>query len=555
MGLTVGYVRVSTEDQVEYSPEAQSNRCRQFAKEHDLGAITILRDEGWSGKNLERPAMQELIALIEADRVTNIVTWRLDRLSRDTGDLNFLVRMCERHCVTLHPINEGAADLQTASGRMQIGVHGVFAQFYREHIVENVRLGMQHAAQQGRWLNRAPTGYDMINPRLVANDDAAVVRRIFALRATGLSYNEIELQTGVGYSTARHIIENRVYLGQVRLRDEWFAGIHEPLITAEEWAAARRPHIRGRRRGSDVLSGRVRCGLCRRVVGIDYNQRGQAIYKCRHRGRGCDLPGRSAKGLHRAALHGLRLLAEDSELQTAIRHELDRHEPEPRQQREDRRHGVATLQQKRRKLLDLHYADQISGEAFAAEEARLAQQIDALRLADDQAETQQQQRNELRERFEEVAALLARLDIDALWEAATSAEKRVLVEDLIDAVLIHPDRLVVQVSGAPPLLVTLKEVGLREGGTKTSVSEDCSERPIHDPRRCNVGARSASPHGAERLAVNGYSIGRVPIGRDFRGSTQHLDGVRQRTRRRERLPRSGRLRGPRCRRRSGSRQA
>jgi site-specific DNA recombinase len=65
VGLTIGYVRVSTEDQVEYSPDAQANRCRQFAKEHDLGAVTILRDDGWSGKNLERPAMRELVALVE----------------------------------------------------------------------------------------------------------------------------------------------------------------------------------------------------------------------------------------------------------------------------------------------------------------------------------------------------------------------------------------------------------------------------------------------------------------------------------------------------------
>jgi Resolvase, N terminal domain len=367
VGLTVGYVRVSTEDQVEYSPEAQANRCRQFAKEHDLGAVTILRDDGWSGKNLERPAMRELVALVEADRVTDIVTWRLDRLSRDTGD--------------------------------------------------------------------------------------------------------IQAQTGVGYSTARHIVENRVYLGEVRLRDRWFPGIHEPLITADEWTAARRPHIPGRRRGRDVLSGRVRCGLCRRVVGVDYNERGQAIYKCRHRGRGCDLPGRSANGLHRAAVLGLRLLAHDEDLRTAIRYELDRNEPEPTQRNQGRDRTIASLQLKRRKLLDLHYDDHITAEAFADEEARLAAQIESLRLEDERVQAQHTERNELSDRFEEVANLLANIDIDTVWEAATTPEKRVLVEDLIDAVVIHADRLVVQINGAPPLLVTLAEVGLRDGGTKTSVSE------------------------------------------------------------------------------------
>ena len=63
------------------------------------------------------------------------------------------------------------------------------------------------------------------------------------------------------------------------------------------------------------------------------------------------------------------------------------------------------------------------------------------------------------------------IDIETIWEAATTPEERVLIEDLIDGVMIHADRLVVQVNGAPPLLVTLAEVGLRDVGTRTSVSE------------------------------------------------------------------------------------
>ena len=130
-----------------------------------------------------------------------------------------------------------------------------------------------------------------------------------------------------------------------------------------------------------------------------------------------------------------------------------------------------SLQQKRRKLRDLYYADQITAEAFAAEEARLAGQIEALRHEDAQLQAATQERRELSDRFEEVAALLGALDIDAVWDAATTAEGRVLVEDLVDAVLIHPDRLVVEISGAPPLLVTLAEVGLRDVGTRSSMSE------------------------------------------------------------------------------------
>jgi site-specific DNA recombinase len=185
MTLTVVYVRVSTEDQVDYSPEAQATRCRQYCRLHDLGATTVIADEGWSGKNLERPGVRRLLELVEAEQVAHVVVRRLDRLSRDTGDLYDLVRLMERHCVSLHSVNEGQVDLATATGRMQVGMHGVFAQFQREQIVENVKMGMEQAIRGGRWLNRAPTGYDMVNGELVPNEQAPLVVRIFELRARG----------------------------------------------------------------------------------------------------------------------------------------------------------------------------------------------------------------------------------------------------------------------------------------------------------------------------------------------------------------------------------
>src|SRR5690349_9404024 len=117
--LTIGYIRVSTEDQIDYSPEAQRKRCLQYSQAHDLGSVTFLADEGLSGKNLDRPAMQELIRLVEADEVTAIVVWRLDRLTRDTGDQSRLIRLFEQHCVELHSVNEGRVEVGTAAGRMQ----------------------------------------------------------------------------------------------------------------------------------------------------------------------------------------------------------------------------------------------------------------------------------------------------------------------------------------------------------------------------------------------------------------------------------------------------
>src|SRR4051794_1560369 len=113
--LTIAYIRVSTEDQIDYSPDAQRNRCLQHAISNDLGAVTFLADEGRSGKDLNRPAIQELMSRVESGEVANVVVWRLDRLSRDSADLSRLIRLFDEKCVSVHSISEGRVDVASAS--------------------------------------------------------------------------------------------------------------------------------------------------------------------------------------------------------------------------------------------------------------------------------------------------------------------------------------------------------------------------------------------------------------------------------------------------------
>lgn len=354
MGLTVAYVRVSTDDQVEYSPAAQAKHCRDLARLRDLGGITVLANEVWSAKNLDRPKMRELLDLVRAGSVDHLVVWSLDRLSRDQGDFASLVKLFKQHRVSLHSCNEGEIDLSTASGRLQVGFHGLIAQYQREHIVENVHMGMRQAAEQGRWPNRAPTGYDMVNGDLVPNEMAPLVQRVFELRAAGASYPAIESEVGFKYSTVRHICLNRVYLGHTRLRDEWFPGNHAPLVSQELFDAANRGHIPGRRRSKDLLSGKARCGLCLRVAGIEYNERNEGLYRCKHRGQGCAQPGRSAQGLLRATVIALRVIQDDEDLLEAMREELTQHRRGPAPKGPSVSSTIAKLKEKIHKLLELH---------------------------------------------------------------------------------------------------------------------------------------------------------------------------------------------------------
>jgi len=477
MSQTLAYVRVSTEDQVEFSPDAQTKRCRDLARLRDLGPVTVLADEGWSGKNLERPAMRELLRLVESGAVRHLLVWRWDRLSRDQGDFSRLVKMFSKYAVVVHSVNEGDLDLSSASGKMQIGVTGVFAQYYRDQIVENTKMGQRQAAESGRWQNHAPTGYDMMNGYLEPNEMAPLVQRIFTLRAEGASYPVIAAEVGIKYSTVRSICLNRAYLGEVKYSGDWYPGIHAPLVNERQFNAAQRGHTKGQRRSKDLLSGKVRCGLCGRVAGVHYNDRNQAIYRCRHRGTGCSQSGRSANGLHRAAVLGMKVLADDADLQSAIRRQLTAHQHAEKPKGPSVTSVIVSLQKKERKLLDLYYVDQIDSGTFSSENRRIVTQIKTLQKEADDFARDQKTRGEAVTKFDEVAALLVNLDVERLWNAASPAEQRTLIEDLIDSVCIYPDQITVQVAGAPPFIVALDEVGLTQG-CKPVVSES---RPPQSP--------------------------------------------------------------------------
>ena len=256
-------------------------------------------------------------------------------------------------------------------------------------------------------------------------------------------------------------------------------GHYQPLVTTEQFEAAQRGNSTGKAIGKDLLSGRVRCGNCGRRIAIDSNGRNEGIYRCKHRGKGCSVAGRSAKGLHRAAKLAMRVLAEDQELQDAIRQQLCGRTTEARTAEPSRSVAVAKLRQKRQKLLDLYYADKISPTLFAEQESALTRQIEAIEGEAAANLKEVNQRSILADQFEQVAILLRTMDTDALWNAANDRELKVLVNEIIESVIVYADRLQVVINGAPPITVAFSEVGLREmqqppfqaAGTEIDVSK------------------------------------------------------------------------------------
>ncbi len=109
----------------------------------------------------------------------------------------------------------------------------------------------------------------------------------------------------------------------------------------------------------------------------------------------------------------------------------------------------------------IDYAVAISPELFATEEAKLRNQLAAIESVQADVDTARAQREELAQRVEAVATVLRSIDIAPTWDASTPAEKRILVDDLVDAIYIHPNHLGVVLEGVPPLEVLPREVGLK----------------------------------------------------------------------------------------------
>ncbi len=205
---------------------------------------------------------------------------------------------------------------------------------------------------------------------------------------------------------------------------------------------------------------------------MEDNGSGHVHYRCRHRGEGCALPRRSVRGLVRASVLGMRLIAQDEDLQAAIREELIGAGPQARQGRGPARTAppdtVAALERDRRKLLQLHYEGKISADLFAAEEARISLLIGTA-TAERRAEAEREAHaGGIAGRFDDIVAHLSELDVEALWEAATEQERRTLVDELVEVVEVHVDHLEVTLRGAPKLNVTLAEAGLGKPGEDQS---------------------------------------------------------------------------------------
>jgi site-specific DNA recombinase len=137
-------------------------------------------DGGFSGGNLNRPALNRLLKDIEAGKVNVVVVYKIDRLSRSLIDFTKLVEIFDRHGVSFVSVTQ-SFNTTNSMGRLTLNILLSFAQFERENSAERVRDKVAASRKKGIWMGGfPPLGYDIANRRLLVNKkEANLVQHIF----------------------------------------------------------------------------------------------------------------------------------------------------------------------------------------------------------------------------------------------------------------------------------------------------------------------------------------------------------------------------------------
>ena len=282
------YIRVSTDAQREegYSIDAQKEMLTAYCVSKAIKKYDYYIDGGFSGSNIERPELKRLIEDIKQGKISCVIVYKLDRLSRSQKDTLYLIEdVFNPNGVDFISLNE-SMDTSTPLGRLMLGILSAFAQLERENIKERTSMGMKERIKMGYWMGggRVPFGYnyDAEAGILVPNKDADTVKKVFELYISGYSTNSIARLLGLSYEKlARQILTRKTYAGYICYNGEEYKGRHEPIISLEIYEKAL--HIMSERSGGkriehgNLLTGLVRCGCC--GAKMRYHRWGKSGYK------------------------------------------------------------------------------------------------------------------------------------------------------------------------------------------------------------------------------------------------------------------------------------
>src|SRR5580658_5513565 len=299
------YTRKSTEeglDQEFNSLHAQREAAEAYIQsQKHLGWALVsdhYDDGGFTGSNMERPALQRLLEDIDAHRIDCILVYKVDRLSRSLLDFARLVDRFDQRSVSFVSVTQ-QFNTTSSLGRLTLNILLSFAQFEREIIGERTRDKMSAARRKGKWVGGVPVlGYDVIagGGRLIVNDkESRRVQDIFTLFAQHRSLSAVvaELvrrrwktkswtsQNGTAHAgrdfaraSLRRLLTNAIYAGKVEHRGAIYAGEQPSIVEPAMWQEVNTELRAGRRAGTAatrvpqnaLLAGLLSCKSCKKPM-------------------------------------------------------------------------------------------------------------------------------------------------------------------------------------------------------------------------------------------------------------------------------------------------
>lgn len=308
------YCRVSTEDQAVhgYSLEAQRDECVKHLLMRGYAEYEIYVDDGYSAKDMNRPALSRMLEDVKAKKINYIVFWALDRLTRDPIDGLMMCRETfYKNGIKFASITE-EIDMDTADGEMMLTIRLSMARAERRRISERTRIGYAKRAQLGHRNSPArPFGYN-IGPNLVLTvneDEKLIVHKIYNWYIGGYGITHIVRELNIlglpsprgkeiwNQTAVKHILQNITYLGYNHWKSKnapeenriVVKGEHEPLLDEETFNKVqeimRRRSQKEMNRSSNnfYFSTILKCAVCgSSFYGNAFNAKGKRVvqYYC-----------------------------------------------------------------------------------------------------------------------------------------------------------------------------------------------------------------------------------------------------------------------------------
>ena len=245
------YPRVSGHEQEDnYSIPDQIDRMQKYCESRDWMVYKIYTDSGYTGSNMDRPGLQDLIKDVQNGKIDMVLVYKLDRLSRSQKDTLYLIEdVFDKHGVSFTSITENF-DTSTPFGKATLGMLAVFAQLEREKIKERTMAGKDGRAKEGKWHGGKwiPIGFDYIESLLQPNDyEVMQMHEIAKLLLAGTPVRTVErLMDEKGYrhkygkwdaKTIRRAMVNPVNIGMIKNRNKWYKGIHKAIFDEKTFYA------------------------------------------------------------------------------------------------------------------------------------------------------------------------------------------------------------------------------------------------------------------------------------------------------------------------------